>query len=170
MQHDHNGCTGRKLGDNRTAGEGVEIKERRPLVGNYLNCTGDHQPAGRPEKAADHRIGNETNCATGIGIAENTKQPTGERRRERQGDERRLEEMIAAIGDETLDQRGHHRGEHDGNGTVRSGNGEGNRAAQRHDGAADRGRQECDGNAVSQQVLERTGEDECRVRQAIGDR
>ena len=54
--------------------------------------------------------------------------------------------------------------------SVKAGNGKGQRTAQRHNCSADSRRQECDRDAVGQVMFKRAGENQRRVRQAIGDR
>ena len=116
-----------------------------------LDRAGDHQPTGCAEKAADHRVGHETDRAAGMGKAEHAEQQPRQRGRQRHRDQRRTEQSVAARGDQLLHDRRNERGDDDGDGTVRPGDGEGQRTAQRHNRSADRRRQECDGDAVGKQ-------------------
>ena len=78
-------------------------------VGDHARRTVYHQPAGRPEEAANHRIRDKANGAAGARQAEPTKQNAGKRRGQPHHDHDRCEQIVgSSVGIEALEEMGHH--------------------------------------------------------------
>ena len=111
--HPDDQCGG-ELGYGRDLDEGADIGEHRPLIGNHLHRTGDHQPTRSAEKAADHGKWDEPNSASSMSKSKDAQKQPGEDRGQGKSDESGNKGVGAALC-KTLNDGRHHRGQNDGN-------------------------------------------------------
>ena len=130
---------GGELGYGRDVEKAADIGEHRPLIGDHLHRTDDHQPARGAEKTADDRKWDKANSASGMGKSKDAKQQSGERLSSSDMSDRVGIKRVGAALRETMNNGRHHGGHDDRNRAVRSGDCERQRTARRHDHAADGG-------------------------------
>jgi|GEM_PF-4617635 len=141
-----------------------DVHKAQGIAGQDPKHTQQHQAPGSAEKAADNRIGNESDCAAKPRQTEAAKEKPGQRGAQRQHRQSgRQQAPVAAICFKSRGERGNERGNHRAGRAVRSADREWQRAAQRRHRPADRAGNERRRETVGKPGRQRPGENQCRV-------
>src|SRR5262244_4402658 len=83
IERDGNRCRRRELGEACGTKQRINVGSVKTHVGNDLTRAGNHQPSGRPEEPANHRVRHEADRTARSCQSESAEQNSNERRAQR---------------------------------------------------------------------------------------